>query len=239
MRTIKSFIKFVLLMLGLFMCAVGILLAIHSGLGVSPWDSFHLGIAKHTNLSLGQVSQLVGVAIIVIDILMKQMPGRGTVLNMYFVGFFIDLIEGYSLIPNVENIFGRVVMMLVGILLMGWGTFFYLNAGWGAGPRDGLMLGLSRLLSTTVGRARTIIEACVAACGFALGIRPGVGTLMTVLLVGPAVQSAYRIRRIDPKTVVHRTLIDDYRALVNLAAGRKDGPQPASQSKFRGAGYDQ
>jgi len=219
LRTIKSFIKFVLLMLGLFMCAVGILLAIHSGLGVSPWDSFHLGIAKHTHFTLGQVSQLVGVAIILIDILMKQVPGRGTVLNMYFVGYFIDLIERYSLIPNIENVFGRVVMLLLGTLLMGWGTFFYLNAGWGAGPRDGLMLGLARLFSTTVGRARTVIEACVAALGLALGIRLGIGTLMTVLLVGPAVQFAYRVGGVDPKAIVHRTLVDDYRALVNM--GRK------------------
>ncbi len=206
----KSVTKFVLLMFGLFLCSVGILLAIHSGLGVSPWDSFHLGIAKHTHLRLGQVSQLVGIAIIVIDILMKQVPGRGTVLNMYFVGYFIDLIEGYSLIPNAQSIFGQIVMLLLGIFLMGWGTFLYLNAGWGAGPRDGLMLGLSRLFSTTVGKARTVIEACVAALGFALGIRLGIGTLVTVLLVGPAVQLAYRIGGQDPKAIVHRTLVDDY-----------------------------
>lgn len=212
----KSLTKLVLLMFGLFLCSVGILLAIHSGLGVSPWDSFHLGIAKHSGLKLGQVSQAVGVAIIVIDILMRQVPGRGTVLNMYFVGYFIDLIEGYSLIPGVQSMFGKVVMLLLGILLMGWGTFLYLNAGWGAGPRDGLMLGLSRLFSTRVGTARTVIEACVAALGLALGVKLGIGTLVTVLFVGPAVQLAYRIGGKDPKAVVHRTLVDDYRALVSM-----------------------
>jgi uncharacterized membrane protein YczE len=215
----RSLTKFLLLMFGLFLCSVGILLAIHSGLGVSPWDSFHLGIAKHTGLKLGQVSQTVGVAIILNDILMKQMPGRGTVLNMYFVGHFIDLIEGYSLIPGGQSIFGKVIMLLLGILLMGWGTFLYLDAGWGAGPRDGLMLGVSRLCSTRVGTARTGIEACVAALGLALGAKLGIGTLATVLFVGPAVQLAYRIGGKDPKAVVHRTLVDDYRALVSM--GRK------------------
>ncbi|MGE5580573.1 MAG: YczE/YyaS/YitT family protein [Bacillota bacterium] len=215
--------KFALLMFGLFLFGVGILLAIHSQLGASPWDTFHVGIANRTPLSLGQVSQILGVVIILIDIAMKQMPGRATILNMYFVGYFVDLLEGHSLIPNVQNLFGKVVMLLLGIVAVGWGTFFYLNAGWGAGPRDGLMLGLSRLLSTKVWKARTAIEVCVALAGLALGAKLGLGTVAVALLVGPAVQIAYRIGGIDPKAIVHRTLADDYRALVSRTRHSQEG----------------
>jgi uncharacterized membrane protein YczE len=215
----KSFLKLVGLMFGLFLFSVGLLLAIHSRLGAAPWDTFQVGLAGITGLSLGRVSQLIGAAIIIIDIAIKQVPGRGTVLNMYFVGYFIDLIEKYSLIPDIESLFGRTVMLLCGIFVVSWGTFFYVNAGWGAGPRDSLMLGLSRLFSTKVWKARTAIEICVALAGLALGARLGVGTVILAVLVGPAVQLAYRIGGIDPATVTHKTFVDDYRALVALSKG--------------------
>jgi uncharacterized membrane protein YczE len=143
-------------------------------------------------------------------------PGKATVLNMYFVGYFVDLIEKYSLIPNVDSLLGKVVMLLCGIFVVSWGTFFYINAGWGAGPRDSLMLGLSRLFSTKDWKARTALEVCVAMAGLALGARLGVGTVMLAVLVGPGVQIAYRIAGVDPANVTHKTFVDDYRAIAAL-----------------------
>jgi uncharacterized membrane protein YczE len=174
-----------------------LLLAIHSRLGASPWDTFQVGLAGKTGLTLGRVSQIVGAVIIIIDVAIGQVPGKATVLNMYFVGYFVDLIEKYSLIPNVDSLLGKVVMLLCGIFVVSWGTFFYINAGWGAGPRDSLMLGLSRLFSTKVWKARTALEVCVAMAGLALGARLGVGTVMLAVLVGPGVQIAYRIAGVD------------------------------------------
>jgi uncharacterized membrane protein YczE len=212
----KTVSKLVLLMMGLFSCSAGLLLAIHSQLGSSPWDTFQIGLAMRTGLTLGRVSQIVGAVIILIDIAIGQAPGKGTMLNMYFVGFFIDLIENHSLIPDGQSLFGKIIMLLLGILAVSWGTFFYVNAGWGAGPRDGLMLGLSKLFSTEVWKARTAIEVCVAAAGLALGARLGVGTVILAVLVGPAVQIAYRIGGVDPKAITHKSLLDDYRAIVAL-----------------------
>ncbi len=209
--------KLVRLMFGLFLCSAGLLSALHSRLGASPWDTFQVGLASRTGLSLGRVSQIVGAAIILIDIAIGQVPGRGTVLNMYFVGYFIDLIERHSLIPDVQSLFGRIGMLLCGIFLVSWGTFLYISAGWGAGPRDSLMLGLSRLFSTEVWKARTVLEVCVATAGLVLGAKLGVGTVMLAVLVGPGVQIAYRIGGVDPATITHRSLVDDWRALIALS----------------------
>ncbi len=210
----KSVRKLVLLMFGLFLFSVGLLLAIHSRLGSSPWDTFQIGLANRTGLTLGRISQLVGAAIILVDIAIKEVPGKATVLNMYFVGYFVDLLEKYSVIRDGHSLLGRVAMLLCGMFVVSWGTFFYINAGWGAGPRDSLMLGLSRLFSMKVWKARTIIEVSVAAVGFALGAKLGVGTVMLALLTGPAVQMAYRIGKVDPSGIVHKTLVDDYKTFL-------------------------
>lgn len=225
MRSINCFRKLILLMFGLFLFSIGILLTIHSQLGAAPWDTFQIGFVNHTGLTLGQVSQIVGATIILVNIVMKEVPGWATILNMYFIGYFIDLIEVFWLIPTARGLLGKIVMLMAGIIIMSWGTYFYINTGWGAGPRDGLMLGLSRRLSINVGKARTVIEISVAAAGFALGAKPGIGTILFALLIGPAVQITYRLGGKDPKTVKHRTLVDDYNALVSL---RK---RPASVEK--------
>ncbi len=220
-----SFVKkLVLMILGLFLLSAGILLTIHSRLGAGSWELFQIGITNRTRFTLGQVSQIVGAVIILIDIAMKQFPGWGTVLNMYFVGFFIDLIDGFSVMPHPQSLFGRVSTLLAGIFVVAWGTFFYLDAGWGAGPRDGLMLGLSKLLSTKVWIARTGIEVCVVGAACCLGVMPGLGTVLTALLVGPMLQTAYRMVGKEPETVKHKTLVDTYTSLALLK--KKDFVEP-------------
>ncbi len=203
-------------MFGLFLFAVGIVFAVHCELGASPWDTLHLGLAARTKFSLGQISQIVGAFIILADIFLKQAPGRGTLLNMYFVGFFVDLVESSSLVPTVESFFGRVIMLFAGIFVIGWGTYFYLDAGWGAGPRDGLMLGLAKVFSAQVGKTRTVMEAAVAVAGLLLGAKLGFGTVANVLLLGPAVQFAYKVAGKEPKAIIHRTLMDDYRGVAAI-----------------------
>lgn len=214
---IGAFLKrFISLMFGLYIATIGILLTIYSNLGAGPWDTFHLGIIKHVNLSLGQVSQLIGICIIFADIVLKQFPGWGTIANMYFIGYFIDLNDSLGFIPVAESLVGRTLMLLFGIIILSLGSFFYLNAGWGAGPRDGLMIGLSKRVSSEVWKTRTAIEVCVTFFGFLLGAKLGIGTIVLAFLVGPAIQVVYRIGGKDLKKIEHRTLVDDYRWLLSL-----------------------
>ena len=225
--TIDRVKKFALLMFGLFLYSVGILLTIHAHLGTAPWDTFQIGLSVHTGLTLGRVSQVVGVIIIGLNIVLKELPGWGTILNMYFIGYFIDLIERLAIIPNPQGWWGKLVMLLMGIIVTGWATFFYMDAGWGAGPRDGLMLGLSKRFSTKVWKARTAVEVVVAGAGYALGGRLGLGTVLYAWLIGPAIQIVYQIVGKDPKSLRHRTLQDNYQALLAYGGGpQKSKRQP-------------
>ncbi len=181
--------------LGLFVFALGVVLNLRSGLGLGPWDVLHQGISRRTPLTFGQASQFAGALVIGVGLLLRVRPGVGTVLNMALIGFFVDRILGTRLIPSAAP-YGPIVQFLVdalGVLLVGLGSGLYIRGSLGAGPRDGLMLGLRRLTGWRIAVTRAALEVTVAAVGFLLGGTLGLGTIVFALGVGPAVELGFRL----------------------------------------------
>jgi uncharacterized membrane protein YczE len=170
---------------GLFLFGAGIAFILDAHLGAAPWDAFHQGVSELTGISVGKVIVLTGLALLLLWIPLRQRPGVGTILNALEIGFVVDLVE--PLIPDTGNIVIRVVYLAGGIVLMGIGSGLYIGAGLGPGPRDGIMLGLSRR-GISVRVARTVIEATVLVAGWLLGGTIGVGTVAFMLTIGPMVQ---------------------------------------------------
>jgi uncharacterized membrane protein YczE len=145
-----------------FLFSVGIVANLHSDLGMHPWEVLHVGIANITPLSIGQTSQVVGFAVIVLGLLVGVAPGFGTLANMYFVGFFTDLIIAWDIIPVQTEITRQFELLMLGIVIMGMASLFYLKAKLGAGPRDSLMIGLVRKLNSA--RAHVLTLTLLALC---------------------------------------------------------------------------
>ena len=170
---------------GLFLFGAGIAFILDAHLGAAPWDSFHQGVSELTGISVGKVIVLTGLALLLLWIPLRQRPGVGTILNALEIGFVVDLVE--PLIPDTGRIVVRVAYLMGGIVLMGIGSGLYIGAGLGPGPRDGIMLGLSRR-GISVRLARTVVEATVLVAGWLLGGTIGVGTVAFMLTIGPMVQ---------------------------------------------------
>lgn len=196
------------LFFGFLLFAVGILSTLYSDLGMSPWDVFHMGIVKHSNLTLGQVSQLTGVAIIVIAYFCGVIPGLGSVFNMFFIGFFIDLLQSLGIFYTPETLILKVALLIFGILMMGWASFFYLRVGLGAGPRDSMMETLVKKTGKPVWLIRNSIEMAVLVIGAMLGGPVGIGTIITVFGIGFSVQLAFMIGGYSSKEIEHINIID-------------------------------
>ena len=116
----------------------------------------------------------------------KIYPGIGTLFNMIVIGFFIDLINPH--VPSMHNHFSQIAMLALGIILIGIGSGLYINANLGAGPRDGLMLGLSKKTGKSIRLIRNSMEIMILVTGFFLGGPVGVGTVAFALAIGPSVQ---------------------------------------------------
>ena len=181
------------LLIGLLLFGLGIVMTIRSDLGTAPWDVLHLGIVNYIPFSIGQVSQMTGILMIGLGLALGIKPGWGTIANMYFIGFFIDLFMGSALIPRPGHLLNQLALLFAGILVIGWGSFFYLSASFGAGPRDSFMVGAIQNSGWPLWKVRTTIEATVTLLGFFLGGPIGIGTLIVVFTLGPSIQLAFKI----------------------------------------------
>ncbi|MDV9191739.1 hypothetical protein R6L23_26615 [Streptomyces sp. SR27] len=178
--------RLVQLYVGLTLYGVSSALLVRSGLGLEPWNVLHEGLAERTGLTIGVVSIIVGAAVLLLWIPIRQRPGLGTVSNVFVVGLAMD--GTLALVPDVHPLAGRIPLLAAGIVLNGVATGLYIAARFGPGPRDGLMTGLHRLTGWSIRLVRTAIEVAVVATGFLLGGSVGVGTVLYALAIGPLAQ---------------------------------------------------
>jgi uncharacterized membrane protein YczE len=175
---------------GLALFGFGITLFLRANLGLAPWDIFHKGLSEKLDISIGLVIEGVGLLLLLLWIPLRQRPGVGTILNAIEIGLVVNLTK--PLIGEPDQLIIRALMVIAGVLVIGLGSALYIGAGLGSGPRDGLMLGLSkrsiagRQISIRV--ARTVVEITVMVAGLFLGGTIGVGTLIFMFGIGPLVQ---------------------------------------------------
>ena len=171
-------------LVGLALFAVGISLQMNANIGAPPWDVFHQGVAKQTEISIGKIIVMTGFALLTLWIPLKQKPGLGTILNALEIGLVADI--ALEIIPEPNNILIRIIMVVVGIVTVAIGTGLYIGSALGPGPRDGLMTGLAkRGIPIRVGR--TAIEITVLIVGMILGGQVGIATFAFAFGVGPLV----------------------------------------------------
>jgi uncharacterized membrane protein YczE len=183
---------------GLVLFGLGIAFMVRSDLGLPPWDVLHQGISEKTELAIGTVGIITGVAVLLLWIPIRERVGVGTIANAVVIGLVVN--AALDVLETPEPIPARVAFLLLGIYLFGPGSGLYIGVGLGPGPRDGLMTGLARR-GWSVRVVRTGIELTVLAVGFLLGGTAGIGTLLFALTVGPNVH--WHLERLtlgDPRT---------------------------------------
>lgn len=153
-----------------------------SGLGVDPWDVFHQGLSRRTGIAVGTWTIIVGAAVLLLWIPLRQRPGLGTLANVVVIGLVINLV--LAAVPAPRGVPLQLLVMLGGVGLNGVATGAYIGAGLGPGPRDGLMTGLAAR-GHSLRLVRTGLELTVLACGWLLGGTVGLGTLVYALAIGP------------------------------------------------------
>lgn len=191
------------LYVGLALYGASAALLVDAGLGLEPWGVLHQGLARLTGLTIGVVSIIVGAAVLLLWVPLRQRPGLGTVSNVFAVGLAMD--TTLALVPEVRSLTVRIPLLLAGILLNGAATGLYISARFGPGPRDGLMTGLHRRTGRSIRLMRTAIEVAVVVTGFALGGTVGIGTVLYALSIGPLAQLFLRVfdvRRAAPGSTV-------------------------------------
>jgi uncharacterized membrane protein YczE len=172
------------LLAGLVLFGLSMALLVEAQAGLDPWNVFHQGITEHVDLTIGQVTVISSLALLVLWVPLRQRPGVGTIANALVVGPVFDL--GLVWFPTAHGLGEELAAMTAAILGAAMATGLYVGAGWGPGARDGLMTGLAAR-GVPIGAARAGIELTVLAAGWLLGGSVGIGTLAFALAIGPLV----------------------------------------------------
>lgn len=198
----------------LFLNGFGVYLTIRADIGAGPWDVFNIGISKTFGIIYGNASIAISLAILLIDIAMREPIGIAMFIDAITVGKTVDLFNYINIIPKPGTVFGGVIMMLLGLVILSVTLMFYMAASLGCGPRDTLLVGLKRHISRiSIGTLCVIIHALVTFIGFLLGGPVGLGTLLFAFLNGPIMQGVFTVFKFNATDVHHQGIFESLRIL--------------------------
>ena len=196
-----EFLRYLLMVFTFAFMSYGLTAMLWAGVGAPPWDVLHLGLSLQTGLSYGRVAQGVGLVLILVSWILRVKPYLGTILNMFFIGFFVDLFMAAGLAPRPAYPALQVIQLALGTALFSYGTAAYILINRGTGPRDSFMLALSRITKLRIGLIRTFIEIAATVGGYLLGGPLGLGTILFALSVGPLIEFFFKIGRKQAEAV--------------------------------------
>ena len=197
---------------GLVIYGFGIYLTIHADIGVMPWDMLHLGLAERTGIRYGTIVMSLNVIIVAIDWALKERPGFGTIFDALLTGNFTNIFMDLEPIPEIETLWGNVLLLIAGLFIMALANVFCMSAGEGNGPRDALLVALRKRFPTTpVGILQVGIQGFAFIFGRVLGGPLGIGTAVAVLGTGIAQQLVFGACAFEPKAITHRDLLQTMR----------------------------
>ena len=180
-----KFSTFFFLCFGLSLFGLGEGLLIVSFTGASPWSVLAQGISLNVNLSIGTITLLISIAVLILWIPLGQKPGMGTIFNALIIAIMIDLCIKY--VPTPSNYINQLILAVISVIIVGIGGGIYLVSNLGAGPRDGLMIGLQKITNFPIAVVRATLEISVVSIGWYLGGTVGIGTLLFAFGIGPCV----------------------------------------------------
>ncbi len=201
---------------GLLIFALGSYFQIQANFGMSPWSSLNQGISMNYPISFGTASIMISVIIILVDILMKEPIGLGTILNALVIGAATDVFIAMDFLPQQTTFIGKCIVLMAGIVISCFGQYGYMKACLSCGPRDSLLVGLGkRFPKVKIGTVNIVLLAVVQVACLFLGSPIGLGTLICVFGTGTVMNLVFGFLKFNPRELVHESIID------TVKAGRK------------------
>lgn len=181
---------------GLMIYGLAVSMVVNAKVGIPPWDVFAQGISIQLKTSYGVASIIVSVIVLLFWIPLKVKPGIGSIMNAILIGLWADFWTQY--LPKMDFYWGNLAMFLLGTCTVAFATGLYITSNLGSGPRDGLILGLTKRLGWKVWKVRTVIEVLVLSIGWAMGGQVREGTLIFAITIGYLMQISLRFFKYKP-----------------------------------------
>lgn len=204
--------RLIKMLLGQGLYSLAISLTIQAGIGYCPWDVFHSGAAHVLGISIGGAITVVSVVLLGMALVKRWPIGLGTVLNVFLCGTLVDLF--CPLLPAAKGWASGLGMFVLGIAVLAFATYCYIEPAYGTSVRDSLFVYLAKALRLSTGKARILMEVCLVALGLLMGGTAGLGSVLSCLLTGPCMQIMFKALHFELVNVEHESLADTFRLLV-------------------------
>ena len=213
-RRKEIFRQWLRIALGLLVFAFGVHLTIYANIGLAPWDCLGMGVALQTPLNYGLAMTTIAVTVLIVDLLLKERIGYGTVIDALLTGNFVQMFNDLNPLPENKSLLLGVAAMLIGFVFMALGMCIYMRAGQCCGPRDALLVGLGkRMPKVPIGAVQILMWAVVLLFGWLLGGPVGIGTLIGTVGAGVVMQIVYSWIGFEPRNVKHKSIMEVTRIL--------------------------
>ena len=183
--------KIIISLLGNFFMGMGVYAFFTSTMGSDPISVFYDGIHVFFDISYGEAANYVNIVGLLLAILFaRKYFYIGTLINALTIGQFINLAEKiYGSLITVEPIFPiKLLLVLLGVLLLGFGIALTISVNLGPSFADCLVLRTQEITKKDYGIIRMIFDGIYVAMGFLLGGVIHLGTVVAVVLLGPVIQ---------------------------------------------------
>ena len=206
--------------IGLILGGFATYMTIQANIGLAPWEAFNMGISNIFGISYGQGTVIVSFVIIIIDILMKEHIGYGTILDAVIVGTSIDIFTYFKVLPKCTTVLSGIIYMFIGLTLLSVAIYFYMSASLGCGPRDMFMVAVGRRFrKVPIGAVNICIYAVVTVIAYIFKAPIGIGTIISVFGLGSILQLVFKIFKYEPRDTVHESITDTTKEIIYAIKG--------------------
>lgn len=200
---------------GLVVYSFGTYLQMQANIGLSPWNALNLGLSNHTAISYGTASIAISLAVVVLDLLLREPIGLGTILDALVVGWSMDFFLWLDCVPLQTALLPQLLLLLAGLVVMCVGAVLYMRPGLSCGPRDAMLVALGRRIPRlSIGCINILLLGAVLAASVWMGVSPGIGTAITVFGTGIVMDLVFHCMHFEPRQVEHEGLSQTWHAFL-------------------------
>ena len=202
-------INILIAFVSLFLNGFGVYLTIHANIGSAPWDVLNLGLSKTFGVLYGTASITVSLLVLGVDIALKEPIGIAMLIDALTVGKSVDFFDWINIVPIPKTLLGSIFMTFVGLFIIGYTQYFYMRAALGCGPRDTLLVGITKhIKKMPIGLISIFMQSIVTFTGYLLGGAVGIGTIICAFCAGPIMQFAFNTFSYDATGIKHQNIVE-------------------------------
>ncbi len=201
--------------LTMFFIGFGIYLQIEADIGFPSWNALNQGVSLVFPITYGTASITIGLTIVVVDLLMKEPIGMGTLIDAVCVGLGCDFFSMLDPIPEVNSFWIKLLLFMVSLYILSIGQYFYMITGLSCGPRDAFTVAVGkRCKKLTIGTVNNIISVIVLSISWLMGATIGIGTVISVFGLGMVMDLTFKSVKFEPRNVKHEDIMATLKALI-------------------------